>query len=257
MRLLSVVRDPLSIVALLTDRAHPFDPDDDTADDAPYRQHRVPLSHVPEAFCPWRDKDLRAWRALARVPSLSRRAGAAIVRSMIGSVADPERPPGELAAIDFGPGVFDLRPHLCAPDSEQAILDRLGDVLEEVSSAAEFPRWHWTHRAAIAMLPAPFRLQFLWGLHLSTWSQLELTLAVYEALELDAHDHLRLAVARLLSLADRAAGLAWARALLEVEPAARARACEIVIETEAYRGAPGEDARRALRAREWAAVVAP
>jgi hypothetical protein len=155
--------------------------------------------------------------------------------------------PAALAPISFDGGAVDLRPHLCAPASEQALIDGIGQVLEEVSSDAAFPAWHWSHRQAIAVLAADFRRQFLWGLHLSPWTRVELTLAVYEALDLDRDEVLRRGVARLLSFCDRPIGIAWCRVLTDLEPAERSRACEMILESGAYAREPNDEARAALQ----------
>jgi hypothetical protein len=253
-RLVAVLRHPLGVFALVSDRVRPFELEPAAWDD-PYSETLVPLAQVSEAVCAWKDKDVRAWRALARVPTLTRRSGLAIVRAIIGSAVDPSKPPGTLPPLRFDRGPVDLRPHLCDPDGEQELLDGLGETLEQVSEDIDFPDWHWNRRRAIAMLPDEFRRSFLWGLHLSPWRQLERTLAVYEALALEDDPVLRRGMARLLSFADRPTGIEWAEVLVEVDPADRARACELILESGAYRRSPSDAARRALAAREWATAA--
>jgi len=240
-RLIAVIRRPGAVLALVSERA-PAAASGPSA--GPYREALVPLAAVSEAICPWKDKDVRAWRSLARVPGLSRRAGVAIVRTIIGSTVDPDAVPAELSPLSFSRGPVNLQPHLCAADGEQELLDVLGDVLTEVSRDTDFPDWHWNRRHSLAVLPDHFRRSFLWGLHLSPWSTVEHTLAVYEALELDSDAPLRRALARMLSLADRSLGLAWSRAIADVEPGERLALCERVVETGAYATHPEAVSRR-------------
>lgn len=248
-RLIAVLRRPQGIFGLVSDRVRAFDPKISHFTD-PYRESVVPLASVPESVCAWRDKDVKAWRALGAVPALSRRAGVAIVRAVIGSVADPANEPGWLpplsAAFGSRRGAVDLRPYLCSAAHEQELLHALGDTLIQVSSDTSFPDWHWTHRLAIAELPPAFRRRFLWGLHLSPWHQLELTLAVYEALDLERDEVACRGVSRLLSFCARPIGIAWCHAIADVAPPERARACELILESGAYQRQPTEDAREAL-----------
>lgn len=248
-RLIAVLRRPNGVFALVSDRVRPFEPRIAIFSD-PYRDELVPLSRVPDWVCPWKDKDVKAWRALSSVPRLSRRAGVAIVRAVIGSVADAGVEVGALtplsAAFASQRAPVDLRPYLCSPAHEQELLAALGDTLAQVSADTEFPEWHWTHRQAIESLPAAFRRNFLWGLHLSPWPQVEMTLAVYEALELERDEVLRRGVARLLSFCERPTGIAWCRAIVDVPTPERARACEMILESGAYQRAPTTDAREAL-----------
>ncbi len=245
-RLIAVIRRPGAVLALVSERA-PAAASGPSA--GPYREELVPLAAVSEAICPWKDKDVRAWRALARVPVLSRRAGVAIVRTIIGSAVDPESVPAGLAPLSFSRGPVNLQPHLCHADGEQELLDGLGAVLADVSNETDFPDWHWTRRHALAVLPPAFRRSFLWGLHLSPWSLVEHTLAVYEALELETNAPLRRALARLLSLAERPVGLAWSRAIAEVDPGERLALCERVVETGAFAARPDESGVSALVSR--------
>jgi hypothetical protein len=248
-RLIAVLRRPQGIFGLVSDRVRAFDPKLAHFTD-PYRESVVPLASVPESVCPWRDKDVKAWRALSAVPALSRRAGVAIVRAVIGSVADPTGAPGWLPPLSasFGArgGAVDLRPYLCSAAHEQDLLEALGGTLTQVSADTSFPEWHWTHRLAIAELPLAFRRRFLWGLHLSPWSQLELTLGVYEALDLEHEDMLSRGLARLLSFCERPIGIAWCHVIGDVAPPERARACELILESGAYQRQPTADAREAL-----------
>lgn len=245
-RLIAVVRRPQVIVALVSERVRPFAADQAGHD--PYREQAVPLSMVSEAVCPWKEKDVRAWRALASVPRLNERAALAIVRSVIGSVADPDAVVPPLPPLRFGLESADVRPYLCTPDGEAELLAGLHEVLSSVTDEVEFPDWHWQRRRDIAALPGGFRTSFLWGLHLSPWEQIESTLAAYQQLELDDRPDLRRGVARLLSLARRPLGLWWCDLLLEVPAAQQLRAAELILESRAYEQAPDDEARRALLA---------
>jgi hypothetical protein len=245
-RLIAVIRRPQVIVALVSERTRPF-----TAEQAgrdPYREQIVPLSTLSEAVCPWKDKDVRAWRALASVPRLNERAALAIVRSIIGSVVDPDSEVSALPPLRFGGASVDVRPYLCTPFGEADLLAGLHEVLDSVTDEVEFPAWHWHRRHDLAALPAGFRRGFLWGLHLSPWEQVEATLAAYRELGLDQQPELRLALARLLSLARRPLGLWWCDLLAELPAADRLRAAELIIESRAYEQAPDDEARRALLA---------
>jgi len=252
-RLIAVLRNPLGIFALVSERTEPFDASDEFSTN-PYRETVMPLAKISEGLCPWRDKDLAAWRALERVPKLGRRAALAVVRAVIGAAVDPAIVVGELAPLNFSAGSVDLRPYMCEPEAEQAVLDMFKVVLADVSRDAAFPDWHWNQRRAIAVLPAQFRRAFLWGLHTSQWPQLELTAAVYEALALDEHHELRRAVSRLFAFAERDHGIEWGRLLVEVEPRVRLRACELVIESGAFGAAPDDGARRSLHELKYAAA---
>jgi hypothetical protein len=245
-RLIAVLRRPQVIVALISERARPFSAEQAGRD--PYREQVVALTAVSEAVCPWRDKDVRAWRALSSVPRLNERAALAIIRSVIGSVVDPDAAVPPLPPLRFGGASVDVRPYLCSADGEDELLTGLHEVLDSVTDEVEFPAWHWHRRHDIAALPAGFRRGFLWGLHLSPWEQVEATLAAYQQLELDAHPDLRRALARLLSLARRPLGLWWCDLLVEVPAAQQLRAAEIILESRAYEQAPDDEARRALLA---------
>jgi hypothetical protein len=251
-RLISVLRRPAAIVALVSERTHPFCPDSGQGHDGgAYSERVIPLSAASESVCPWKDKDVKAWRALASVPSLGDRAGLAIVRSIIGSVADPATPVDGLPELSFAAGSVDLRPYLCAPDGEHMLLECLGNVLDEVASALDFPDWHWKRRHDIAALPAEFRRSFLWGLHLSPWPMVRVTLAVYDELELEHNGDLRAAMARLLSFAERKAGIAWCEVIAQVDPPQRARAAELILESGAHARDPGAESPRALVESDW------
>jgi hypothetical protein len=198
-------------------------------DGAPYLVESFALTAVPDHVCPWKETDLKAWRSLQRVPDLNKRAALAIVRAMIGSVAAPELQPGVLRAVDFSRGPLDLQPHMCRAEGEQLLLAMIADPLIVATGQTELPEWHITHRHQIADLPAEFRRQFLWGLHLSPWARVERTLAYYEELGLAADAGLCAAVARLLTLTDRDVGLAWLEILAATPGEQRAAtACEIM-----------------------------
>jgi len=220
-RLISVLRRPTGIVALISAPAG-------ARDQGPYRDEIQPLSATSLAICPWRDKDVKAWRALGRVDTLTPRAALAIIRSLIGSVTDPDAQVADLGTPDFS-GPIDLRPYLCSPASEQQLIDQMGDVLEAATGSIGFPDWHWRRRLELAALPAGFRRHFLWGLHLSGWETVEATLAIYQQLDLDADLALRRLVARMLSLADRPAGLDGARRIAGLAPAERLAAAAAIL----------------------------
>jgi hypothetical protein len=251
-RLIAVLRRPQGIFALVSEPTRPFTPPGGAAG-APYGERTLPLSAVSETVCPWRDKDVRAWRALASVPRLTERAGLAMIRAVIGSVADPAAPLADAPPeAMFGGASVDMRPHLCHPDSEQRLLEAMGDALAQATGALDFPAWHWTRRRELTALPAGFRRSVLWGLHLSPWETVEATLAAYHQLALDDRgEDLRPAVARLLSLAERPTGLAWCRAITQVPATAQPAAVELVLESKAFRAAPSQALQRALAAESW------
>lgn len=251
-RLISVLRRPTGILALISARTGPFcAPGGDAAD--PYREELQPLASTSEAICPWRDKDVKAWRALGRVDNMTPRSALAIIRSLIGSVADPAVPVGDLGAPHLN-GPTDLRPYLCSPASEQLLVDQMNEALEAATADTGFPDWHWRRRQDLAALPGPFRRSFLWGLHLSPWEVVEQTLALYQALDLAGQPALRRAVARLLSFADRPIGLAWGELIRDVDPGLRTAAVELVLETGAHGRGPDPDARALLGAGRWPAA---
>src|SRR5262245_35991283 len=159
-RLISVLRRPTGIFALVSR------PSGDPAD--PYREELQPLASTPLEVCPWRDKDVKAWRALGRVEAMTPRTALAIIRSLIGSAADPDLPAAELGTPRLN-GYGDLRPYLCSPDSEQLLIDQMDEALAAATESTGFPDWHWRRRRELAALPAQFRRGFLWGLHLSDW----------------------------------------------------------------------------------------
>ncbi len=225
-----MLRRPAGIFALTSQ------PTAEAAD--PFREVLQPLADTPLEVCPWRDRDVKAWRALGRVDTMTERSALAIIRSLIGSVADPDVP-----VADLGPpvlnGYIDLRPYLCAPASEQLLIDQMTEVLAAATESTGFPDWHWRRRAELVALPAGFRRSFLWGLHLSPWALLERTLAAYRALELDDRAPLRRALARLLSFADRPEGLAWTERLVDAAPAARLGEVTRMLESGAAALRPG------------------
>ncbi len=253
-RLIAVVRRPLAITALVCSRTHDFAIDDPEWRHG-YRQDRVALASLSEALCPWRDKDVKAWRALAKVPALGGRAALAIVRTLLGSVADPETDTSGLPPPTFATSV-DLRPYLCGSEGEELLLARIDNTLNGASTDLDFPDWHWRRRRDLAALPAGFRTGFLWGLHLSPWEMVRVTHAVYDELELDRDAELRQAMSLLLSLADRHLGLSWSEVICSCEPGQRARAVELVIETCAYERAPTEDIGAAIAGRDWRGAAA-
>jgi hypothetical protein len=246
-RLISVLRRPQTIVALVSA------PTGDAG--APYSERVIPLSTISESICPWRDKDVKAWRALARVPNLSPRAGLAIVRALIGSVVDPDVEPPAPTPLDAAPPL-DLRPNLCSPAGERALIERMGQSLEAATSDVDFPDWHWRRRDQIAELPRGFRRYLLWGLHLSPWERVVVTLGIYDRLALDEAPALLLATARLLSLADRPTGIAWCEVIDRVAPPDRARVAAMIAESGAHAARPTGAVADLMEARQWADAIA-
>jgi len=251
-RLISVLRRPGAIVAVVSDRSGPFSLQPSDGYEPGYSERVEPLASTSDAVCPFKAKDVKAWRSLARVPSLGERAGLAIVRAIIGSVADPAAPVNGLPALRFDDGAVDLRPYLCSPDSEQMLLGRIGRVLDEVASELDFPDWHWKQRHDIAELPAAFRRNFLWGLHLSPWAMVRVTLAVFDELRLEQDLSLCRAVARLFSLTERKLAIAWCEVIGEIDAGERVRATEVILESGGHRREPGTEGKRALVRGEWA-----
>jgi hypothetical protein len=139
----------------------------------------------------------------------------------------------------------DLRPHLCHPDGERWLLAQIREALPRTGEV-ELADWHWHRRDDLAALPAGFRRHFLWGLALSSWLQVELTRAAYDALALESDLQCRRAVARLLSIADREVGLWWCDALAELPGGLRARAAATVLGRGIHRQRPDPEMRRAL-----------
>jgi hypothetical protein len=228
-RLVSVLRRPTGIFALVS--APTGDPTD------PYQERLQPLAATPLEVCPWRDKDVKAWRALGRVEAITPRTALAIIRSLIGSVADPDLPAADPGALRLD-GYGDLRPYLCSPDSEQLLIDQMDEALAAATADTGFPDWHWRRRRELAALPAAFRRSFLWGLHLSEWQTVDRTLALYRALELEAQGPLRRALARLLSLADRPTGLAWGDRIGALPAGARLGEVARILDSGAHASAP-------------------
>ena len=124
--LVAVFRRPEMLKALLCERLH--SDETETEEDrsnspyakSPYVERVVPLSALPDAMCSWRDADIRAWRSLGKVPSMSQKAVKAIVRSLLSTVTDPDyHAPNldgpEASEISFERGSVDLRPLLCNP----------------------------------------------------------------------------------------------------------------------------------------------
>lgn len=250
-RLLSVLRKPLVLVGVVSRRRRPFDLDAAPAE--PYVDVALSLSAMSPATCPWRDNDLKAWRALSNVPRMTNRASLAIVRALIGSVADPDSVPADLPALDPAHPPRDLRPHLCRPDHEEILIAGIEDAL---AHATAMPEWHWQRRRELAALPRQFRRLFLWGLHLRPWTDVAAALAAFEALDLEAAPGLCSGLARLWSLAGPELGVAWAGLALSLEPARRCRAIELVLESGAALRAPEEADAEALASDDRGALAA-
>lgn len=228
--MVSVLRRPGGLTAVVSARNPGYDEKD--SETAPYVEATVSLLDVPEAICPWRDKDLKAWRALRRVPSINRRSATAITRCLLGSVVSPDVDIAHLDELDFRSPV-NLQPYLCAADGEQAVLLLIADTVALAIEDTELPQWHLSHRQQLATLPALFRRTFLWGLHLSPWRRVERTLDLYRRLELDDAPALRCAVARMLTLTDRDTGLRWLEAIVDIDPARRAASVHAIVESGA------------------------
>jgi len=242
-RLLAVLRRPQVLVGLVSRRRRPFDPSVAAAE--PYVDVPLALSQVLITTCPWKDKDCNTWRALGNVPRMSERAMLAVVRTVIGSVCDPDHV-SEVAPLDPRALPRDLRPHLCNPEGEAQLIGSVLDALTAATETTELPDWHWHRRDDIAALPAEFRRLLLWSLHLRPWEQVLEVLAAYEALELDAHPGLRSAVARLLSYAGPDTTVAWCGLLHGLAPARRTRALELVLESNARTRLPTDQDQAAL-----------
>jgi hypothetical protein len=245
-RLISIIRRPQVLVTLVGRRRVPFSLE--SSHPEPYVEVPIAMSRVLERTCPWRDKDDKAWRALGNVPRMTDRAALALIRIIIGSVADPEQRPTDLPTIDPAAVPRDLRPHLCHPEHEQQILDSMSDALAAASGDTDMPEWHWSKRRELGALPPDFLRLFVWSLHLSPWPRMLEMLAAFEALELGqpAKAGLRSAMARLLSLAGGERALAWAGLLLSLPAERRVRAAELVIESGAHAREPTDGDQQAL-----------
>jgi len=217
-----------------------------------YVEQFVPLSSVPDDMCAWRDTDIRAWRSLSKVPTLSAKAVKAIVRSLLSTVVDPdyELPPYE--ALDLGDKPIDLRPQLCDPKGEDKWIIALGDAC--ATSNSELPNWHWTKRHEIAALPKGFRTHFLWALSLATWEDLELMVAMHESLGLEQNHEVSLAVARMVAVGERTTALWWCDVLADVEEGNRIRAVQAILGAGAQSEMPDDASRHALVAGHWSAA---
>ena len=239
---LSVFRRPEMLLALLSERREPFDPSGRGHPD-PYVDRMVPFASVPETLCPWRDAELKAWKALGRVPNLTAGAVKAIIRSLLGSVPEPRKVVSEPAPPALGRGSVDLRPSLCHPIGEEWLIAQLGDAIP-TPQQGDLP----THRRELSALPEDFRRYFLWSMSLSSWEQIEATLAVFESLSLSSSRSLLRAVARLLRLARRDTGLWWCDVLAEIDPSEQLRACELILEYRAMNCMPDQTIRAAFSA---------
>ena len=243
--LLAVFRRPEMLKALLCERRSETERNESNPAE-PYAERLVALSAVPEEMCTWRDADIRAWRSLGKVPSMSRKGTKAIVRLLLNTVVDPDFENPSASDFNFDKGAVDLRPHLCNPAGERRVLEELGDAIPSDSNNSELPPWHWTHREEIAVLPKGFRRHFLWGLSLAPWSHVELMLAVHQTLELESHTETSLAVARLASVGGREATLWWCDVLADVPAELRAAAVEQVLISGAQAKMPDDGSRTAL-----------
>jgi hypothetical protein len=249
-RLVSVLRRPELMLSVSVERARPFS---SVPGPGVFRTRTAALTQTPEAICPWRDRDVRAWKSLGRVPNLSRRAAQAIVRSLIASVVAPSHEARELGELRFGGSPVDVRPYLCQLDGEELLLEMLG---EAIPRDTELAPWHFERRAELAALPDKFQHYLLWGLALSGWPQVELTLAVYNELGLESDEESLLAVALIFTLCDRDAGLWWCDVLAELAPEVRAHAISVAIESEVLGARPDDDVRSLMIAGEWDDVLA-
>jgi hypothetical protein len=249
-RLVSVLRRPELMLAVWVERARPFEA---APDGEPFRARTAPLSQTPESICPWRDKDVRAWKSLGRVPRMTPRAAQAVVRALISSVALPTHEPTELPELVYSDkSPMDLRPHLCQLDGELLLLQELDEAIPRDTT---LPSWHFERRRELAELPAKFRHYLLWGGALSSWEQIELTLAAYETLGLESDEPSLQAVALIFTLCSREDGLWWCDLLAELEPSVRAHAISVAIEAEILAKAPDAETREQMQAGKWAEVL--
>ncbi len=219
---------------------------EDAAAGVSYSEHLVPLSSVPEEMCPWRDADIRAWRSLQKVPSMSPRAVKAIVRSLLSTVVDPDAPKLAASEFSFGTQPVDLRPLLCNPAGEERVLSELSEAVEAHRESSELPDWHWTHRHQVAALPKGFQRHFLWGLSLAPWAHVELMLAVYETLGLERSTELSLAMGHFTVCTPRDTVLWWCDVLADVPSELRVVATGMVVASEARSHRPSDAIRSAL-----------
>jgi hypothetical protein len=243
---IAVFRRPEMLLALLSERREPFDAENSGHAD-PYVDRLVPFASVPEELCPWRDKDLKAWKSLGRVPGLSGRAARAIIRSLLASVPLPDMSFEEPAPVSLGRGIVDLRPLLCHPSGEEWMLGQLGDALPG-KGESELPDWHWHRRRELAELPEDLRRYFLWSLALAPWESIEVAQAIHQTLGLAKDRSLLRAVALLLRRSGSARFPWWCDVLAELDPARRVRACELIIELGAAPCMPSDELRAAVHA---------
>jgi hypothetical protein len=242
-RLLAVLRRPEMVTAVVSVRRRPFQLD---SHDLPYAELSVPLAQTLETTCPWKDRDVNAWRALGKVPNMSKRAALAVIRILVATVADPSAKLDNLGDIDPANPPNDFRPYLCSPIHEQQVLDSLGELLDEVSKESNFPDWHWHRRQELSALPSGFRRLCLWTMHLSDWESLQAVLSAYDHLALEANPHLASAFARLLSLAGPARAVEWAGVLSLCSKDRRLRGAELIIESGVLSTSPTDEAAEAV-----------
>lgn len=242
------------MVGLVSRRRRPFDLAKTSPE--PYVEVPLALSQVAPRTCPWKDKDAKAWRALSNVPHMSERANLALIRIIIGSVADPGSVPQDLGELDPKSMPKDLRPHLCVASHEQVLLDSVVDTLQATSEQTEMPDWHWNRRRELESLPPEFRRLFLWSLHLHPWERISEMLAAFDALHLGDDAPLRGAMARLLSRTGPVRALAWSGLLLGLAPDRRLRAAELILESGAATREPTEADATILASGDDAAAMA-
>ncbi len=246
--LLAVFRSPGMLKALLSQRVRPFEPEGE-GDSDPYHDTILPLDQVPDALCPWRDADVKAWRSLSKVPKMSSRAAQAVTRVLLSTVIEPGLSVSDPGEIVFGAKAIDLRTSLCHPVGERQLIDLIG--AQESSGASELPDWHWTHRQEIAELPSEFRYYFLWRLSLKTWDEVLVMVAMFESLNLSEDLPLARGVARLAAASDGDSLLWWCDALADVDSNRRIRSLEFVLALGLKECRPNDECRRAMQSGGW------
>ncbi len=237
--------------ALLSFRNRPFDPEALDSSD-PYVDRILPLNQVPDDLCPWRDKDVKAWRSLAKVPKMSPRAAQAVVRSLLSTVVEPGLHLDDPGEITFGSSAIDLRPSLCHPAGEERLLAMVG-AAQGVGS--ELPTWHWSNRQEIAGFAPSFRYYFLWRLSLASWEQVELVAAMHESLQLAEQQPLCRAVARLFAATKGDSALWWCDAIADAPVEFRVRATELVLVAGAQERRPTEESRLRMQRSDGDALL--
>ncbi len=245
--LLAVFRSPGMLKALLSQRVRPFEPEGE-GDSDPYHDTILSLDQVPDALCPWRDADVKAWRSLSKVPKMSSRAAQAVTRVLLSTVTEPGLSVAEPGEIVFGTKALDLRTTLCHPTGETQLIEVIGP---QSGGTSELPDWHWTHRQEIAGLPSKFRFYFLWRLSLKTWEEVLVMVAMFESLNLADDLPLCRGVARLSAAIKGDSLLWWCDALADLDSSRQLRALEFVLAVGVQDRNPSDECRRAMQSGTW------